>query len=96
MDPENSDLGREYRNDILKEREELYGNPVIMHKRISKIWSGILGYVISANEVALCMIGLKLARSQSNPSHEDSLVDTKGYAEIAQLIQKTDPGKGSI
>ena len=87
---------KNYENDILQEREEVYGDPVVMHNRIAMIWSGILGYTISANEVALCMIGLKLARSQSNPSHEDSLVDTKGYAEIAQLIQKTDPGKGSI
>lgn len=89
-------MHQDYENDILKEREEVYGNPVAMHNRIAKIWSGILGYKISANEVALCMIGLKLARSQSNPAHEDSLVDVKGYAEIAQLIQHIYPEKGSF
>lgn len=87
LDPEYKLDPVEYKNDILAEREKSYGDPVLMHERIAKIWSGILGHEINANEVALCMIGLKLARSQNDPTHEDSLVDVAGYNEIAQLIQ---------
>lgn len=79
----------EFKNDILEERQKSYGDPVEMHERIAKIWSGILNVQINANEVALCMIGLKLARSQNDPSHLDSLVDVAGYNEIAQLIQES-------
>lgn len=78
-----------FKNDILEERQKSYGDPVEMHERIAKIWSGILNVQINANEVALCMIGLKLARSQNDPSHLDSLVDVAGYNEIAQLIQES-------
>lgn len=87
LDPEYKLDQVEYDNDILAEREKSYGDPVLMHERIARIWSGILGHEINANEVALCMIGLKLARSQNDPTHEDSLVDVSGYNEIAQLIQ---------
>lgn len=87
LDPEYKLDPVEYKNDILAEREKSYGDPVLMHERIAEIWSGILGHEINANEVALCMIGLKLARSQNDPTHEDSLVDVAGYNEIAQMIQ---------
>lgn len=79
---------RQYENDILKERESIYGDPVDMHERIAMIWSGILDKHISAHDVALCMTGLKLARAKNDPSHTDSLIDAKGYAEIGQMIQK--------
>ena len=77
----------EYTNDILKDREKSYGNPVDMHERIAKIWSGILNHHVTAYEVALCMTGLKLARSTKNAFDPDSLIDAQGYTEIAQKIQ---------
>lgn len=77
----------EYENDILKDREKSYGNPVVMHERIARIWSAILNSPVSAYEVALCMTGLKLARATKNASDPDSLIDAHGYTEIAQTIQ---------
>ena len=77
----------EYENDILKEREKQYGDPMEMHNRISWLWSGILNTEVSAYQVALCMAALKLARATRNPSDPDSLIDVHGYVEIAKLIQ---------
>lgn len=77
----------EYENDILKDREKSYGNPVAMHERIAGIWSAVLDKPVTAYEVALCMVGLKLARATKNASDPDSLIDAHGYAEIAQTIQ---------
>lgn len=77
----------EYENDILKDREKSYGNPIEMHNRIAKIWSAVLNEPVTAYEVALCMAGLKLARATKNASDPDSLIDAHGYAEIAQSIQ---------
>lgn len=75
-----------YDNDILKDREKSYGNPIHMHNRIAQIWSAILNHPVSGYEVALCMTGLKLARATKNASDPDSLVDAHGYVEIAQTI----------
>lgn len=77
----------EYENDILKDREKNYGDPIQMHTRIAKIWSAILNKPVTAYEVALCMTGLKLVRATKNASDPDSLIDAHGYAEIAQTIQ---------
>jgi hypothetical protein len=38
------------------------------------------GRQLVAGDVALLMIGMKLARLRHNPSHEDSWVDVAGYA----------------
>lgn len=78
---------QEYENDILKDREKSYGNPIEMHNRIASIWSALLNKPVSAYEVALCMTGLKLARATKNASDPDSLIDAHGYTEIAQTIQ---------
>lgn len=77
----------EYENDILKDREKSYGDPIQMHNRIAQIWSAILNKPVTAYEVALCMAGLKLARATKNASDPDSLIDAHGYTEIAQTIQ---------
>ena len=77
----------EYENDILKDREESYGDPIQMHTRIAQIWSAILNKPVTAYEVARCMTGLKLARATKNASDPDSLIDAHGYTEIAQTIQ---------
>lgn len=82
------ETGHEFTNDILAERKKVYGDPVEMHNRIAGIWSAILKHDVSAHDVALCMVGLKLARAQNDPTHEDSLIDVAGYTEIAQLIAK--------
>lgn len=87
----------EYENDILEERQKNYGNPVEMHNRIAKIWSGVLNHPVTGYEVALCMAGLKIARATKNADDPDSLIDAHGYTEIAQIIHeemnsgKTDP-----
>lgn len=82
------ETGQEFTNDILEERRKIYGDPVEMHNRIAGIWSAILKHDVSAHDVALCMVGLKLARAQNDPAHADSLIDVAGYTEIAQLIAK--------
>ena len=86
--PENDQ--QKYKNDILVDREKTYGDPTEMHDRIAKIWSGILNHEVTGFEVALCMVGMKTARAQQNPGHEDSVVDMFGYSEIAKIITKTE------
>ena len=58
------------RGEILKEAERLthgnrnsnYGEPLVNHQRIADIWSVILGVKVRPDQVALCMVGVKIAR----------------------------------
>ena len=71
---------------VLAERGEVYGDAAQTHARIAEVWSGILGHTVTAHEVALCMVGLKLVRASCAPGHEDSYLDAAAYTTIAENI----------
>ena len=64
-----------------------YGHPLDNFTNTAKLWSVILGVEITAEQVALCMIQLKVAR-QLNKSTRDNLVDICGYAQTYDMVQK--------
>ena len=72
------------------DRQESYGDPTANHDRIAGIWSIILGVPVSAEQVALCMAGMKLARLAYDPSHLDSYIDGAAYMAIAGEIASND------
>lgn len=82
------------REDILRSAMELttgdrraaYGDPYINHKRIAEIWSVLLDWEVSPSQVALCMVGVKLARLVETPDHLDSFIDGAAYMAIAAEI----------
>lgn len=65
------------------ERDKNYGTPYTNHKRIADIWSVILGQEITPAQVALCMVGVKIARLVETPDHLDSFVDGAAYFAIS-------------
>lgn len=68
-----------------------YGHPYENHRRIAEIWSVQLGEILSRpiqpREVALMMIGLKLAR-EIHTRTRDNIVDIAGYAKCLDMIDK--------
>ena len=70
----------------LAERGESYGSPQPLFENVAKRWSLTLGTEVSAAQVALCLIELKLARLNGNSKHHDSIVDVAGYAGILNEI----------
>ena len=82
------------RKEILREAERLtsddrnknYGDPLVNHQRIAAIWSVILGIEILPSQVALCLVGVKIARLVETPDHLDSFVDGAAYMAIAGEI----------
>jgi hypothetical protein len=63
------------------DRNQNYGNPIDNFDRISKIWSVILGVEVTAEDVAMCMAGLKMARYASKSGFQpDTWIDIAGYA----------------
>lgn len=64
------------------DRERDYGTPAENFGRIADGWSVILDKDVSAEQVALCMAWLKIARLVNGP-HEDSYVDAAAYMALA-------------
>jgi hypothetical protein len=67
---------------VFKQRSEEYGSCLDTLSDIAHIWSGILRQPISCEEVALMMVGLKMARLKRQPLHRDSIVDIAGWAAV--------------
>ena len=66
---------------ITGDRDVQYGGPEENFERIGKIWSVILGVPITREDVAMMMVGLKVARYASKSGFQpDTWVDIAGYA----------------
>lgn len=81
---------------VLREADEIingqrrkdYGGPLESFARIGRLWAPVLGLdEVTPEQVALCMVGLKVARAMQG-FHRDSLVDIAGYAGCIELIQQ--------
>jgi hypothetical protein len=79
---------------IQGDRERVYGDPGYNMRNIAAIWTAILrkvllpGVELTAEQVCLCMAGVKLARLANKPDHEDSQVDLCGYTALLAKIQE--------
>lgn len=69
------------------DRQRKYGHPLFNMTRTAQIFSAILGIEVTAEQVALCMIGVKLARESFMPSH-DNIVDIAGYALVYEQVER--------
>lgn len=81
---------REAARIISGERDVQYGGPEENFERIAKIWGVILNTKITREDVAMMMVGLKVARYASKSGFQpDTWIDVAGYAgcgyEVGQL-----------
>jgi hypothetical protein len=53
------------------------------------MWSGIIGEVVTPQEVALCMMALKIARQCERPL-SDNLTDICGYANVYEMMEEVE------
>ena len=84
---------REYLDTAAKivtgQRQHDYGDKYQNHENIANLWSAYLDYDISAHDVAICMLLVKVARLKHRPT-TDCYIDMAGYAAIAGEIQDKD------
>ena len=73
---------------VLEERGHAYGAADAAFGSIAARWTLTLGRPVSAAEVVLCMIDLKLVRLAHDPDHEDSLIDVIGYAALFPEVSR--------
>ena len=77
---------------VYGERDKDYGKVTPNFSRIAQIWGAILGCEVTAEQVGLCMIGVKMARQCHKPKR-DNLVDIAGYAATLEKLEKENPFK---
>lgn len=72
-------------HEVLNERRKAYGQADESFRHIAVLWGDVLGILVTPQQVASCMIMLKVARllADGDSSHdEDSVLDIKGYATL--------------
>jgi Domain of unknown function (DUF6378) len=83
----NESILEEAKRIVHGERGENYGHPFEDFSRTAQIWSAILGVEITPEQVALCMVGLKISREVNRPKR-DNIVDGAGYFETLDMVKK--------
>lgn len=71
---------------VSEDRQDAYGHPLDNLDRAARIWSVIIGAEVTAEQVALCMIGMKIARQVHKPK-ADTVVDIIGYALTLNMVE---------
>jgi hypothetical protein len=71
---------------LVADRRNSYGNPAFSMAAIAARWSVTLGRPVTAAQVVLCLIDLKLARLAHDPAHLDSVRDVAGYAAVLREV----------
>lgn len=70
------------------ERQSDYGHPSKNFDRLAKLWSVVLGTETTPDQVVLCLVALKLARTVENPNKRDSWLDMAGYIGIWEMLHQ--------
>lgn len=64
-------------------RAKEYGDKKTNHENIAHLWSAYLEHNVSAHDVAMLMLLLKVARTKSPNPTRDTYIDMVGYSAIA-------------
>ncbi len=69
------------------DRQESYGHPLDDFTKTANMWAVIIGAPVSAEQVALCMVALKISRELHAPKR-DNLVDGAGYFNCLDMLRE--------
>jgi hypothetical protein len=72
---------------VQKDRNADYDHPLDNFTRIARIWEVILDTPVTAEQVALCMIGVKIGR-EVHRTKLDNTVDGIGYFLTLAMVQQ--------
>jgi len=79
------------------DRDAEYGTPQENLGRIAEFWTTYFGFPVRADQVALAMALVKIARLVHQPDHPDSPVDGAGYFGLAgELAEEPSTGFGFV
>ena len=69
---------------VVGQRRRAYGDPAASMAAVAARWSITLGQPVTAAQVVLCLIDLKVARLGHEPAHAKSILDVAGYARCSR------------
>jgi hypothetical protein len=72
--------------DVIDGRQDVYGDPAVVFHRHAKVWSGIFGFDVTAEQVALALIAYKTVRASITPDYSDNSDDIEGYLDIFRTV----------
>lgn len=75
------------------DRNESYGHPYEDFSRTARMWSAVLGTEVTAEQVALCMVCVKISRECHSPAR-DNRVDGAGYFNCLEMIHEYKQANG--
>lgn len=67
------------------DRQSDYGHPLDDFSKTAKLWSVILGTDVTPEQVALCMVQVKVSRELNKPKR-DNRVDAAGYLKTLDMV----------
>lgn len=71
---------------ISADRQATYGPAKDNFTSTGKLWGQVLGVPVSPEQVAICMVLLKIDRLRVTPNHADTWVDILGYGALGGEI----------
>ena len=70
------------------DRAKQHGDYVLLHKRVADLWGEYLGANITPEQVAFCMVLLKVARNELGSPNPDDGIDATAYAALWAAISE--------
>ena len=77
---------------VSRDRQDTYGSPEENLTRIAAMWAGYLGHEVTAEDVALMMVLVKISRSKAGYSR-DNAVDGVAYFMIHDGMARYNDGE---
>jgi len=77
------------------DRQAAYGHPYDNFMDTARLWSVVLGTNVTPEQVALCMVQVKIAREINVPKR-DNLVDAVGYLLTYDAARQSSDGVNCI
>jgi hypothetical protein len=79
---------------VAGQRAEQHGDYTTLHERIADLWSSYLKFKVSPEQVALCMVLVKIARDEVGNENPDDAIDAASYVALwGALKSRVDPPK---
>ena len=70
-------------NLVTKDRNQTHGDPKENFSDTALLWSTYLGFPISAEQVTMCQVLLKVSRTKFGKFNQDDYIDMAGYAALS-------------